>query len=263
MRPASDVSRRINAERLLLLAWIRAILLQFAHPLIAAGVADHSSFRGGPRAAFARLRATVGAMLALTFGRDAERDAALEAIRAIHRRVAGALPIECGPFAAGTRYSAEDPALLTWVHATLIESMVIVYEDLIGPLSSADRDSYCADAAELAVDLGALPDVVPRSWNELRAYIDHRYASGEIIVGPQALTLSGALLSPRGLGRLVAPAMSLVASGLLPDKVRSQYGFVWNRGRATRFAQVMSSLRWLRRMVPSFVAQWKCAGRVL
>ena len=150
MRAASDVSRRINAERLLLIAWVRAILLQFAHPLIAAGVAQHSTFRGGPMAAWARLRHTLGAMLALTFGTDAERDAAVDGIRAIHRRVNGTLAHACGPFAAGSHYSAEDPALLTWVHATLIESTVLVYEQLIGPLSAAERDRYCDDAAELA-----------------------------------------------------------------------------------------------------------------
>jgi uncharacterized protein (DUF2236 family) len=127
MRPASDVSRRINAERLLLLAWLRAILLQLAHPLIAAAVAEHSSFRGSTAGAWARLRHTIDAMLALTFGTGVERDAALEGIRAIHRRVSGTLTQASGPFAAGTRYSAEDPALLAWVHATLIESIVLVY----------------------------------------------------------------------------------------------------------------------------------------
>jgi len=51
--PPLTVSRRINAERLALLGWSRAILLQFAHPLVAAGVADHSTFRGSPFAALA------------------------------------------------------------------------------------------------------------------------------------------------------------------------------------------------------------------
>jgi uncharacterized protein (DUF2236 family) len=263
MRPASDVSRRINAERLLLLAWTRAILLQFAHPLIAAGVADHSSFRGSTIAAFARLRHTVDAMISLTFGSDAERDAVVETIRSIHRGVHGTLVHQCGPFAAGTRYSAEDPALLTWVHATLIESIVVVYEELIAPLSPADRDGFCADAAELAVALGASPHVVPQSWNQLRTYINNRYESGEIIVGQQALSLSAALLSPRGpLGRIGAPALSLLAAGLLPDDVRLQYGFVWNRRRARWFRRTLSSLRRLRRVLPSFVALWARARSV-
>jgi len=265
MRPASDVSRRINAERLLVLAWVRAILLQLAHPLIAAGIADHSTFRGSTLAAFARFRHTVNAMIALTFGRDSERDAAVHAIRAIHRRVHGTLAQSCGPFSAGTSYSAEDAALLVWVHATLIESMVLVYEELVGCLSAAERDTYCGDAADLAVALGASNRDVPRTWNEVRAYMDDRFASGEIVVGQQASTVSAALLSPfrQPVARqLVTPVVSLLAAGLLPDYVRGQYGFVWNRARTRRFMRVMTWLRRLRRMMPDFIALWKRARSV-
>ena len=38
------IAERINAERIVLAGWGRAILLQLAHPLVAQGVADHSSF---------------------------------------------------------------------------------------------------------------------------------------------------------------------------------------------------------------------------
>lgn len=261
MRAASAVSCRINAERLLLIAWVRAILLQFAHPLIATGVAQHSTFRRGPLAAWARLRHTLGAMLALTFGTDAERDAAVEGIRAIHRRVRGTLAQGSGPFAAGTRYSAEDSALLMWVHATLIESMVVVYEDLIGPLSGTERDHYCDDAAALAIALGALPGDVPRSWRELRAYIDEQYASGRIVVGDDALTLSNALLCPMTgpFGTILTSALSHLAAGLLPERVRVQYAFVWNRRRERRFARTMSALRWMRRVLPRSMVLWKAA----
>ena len=41
------VAWKVHRERVLLLGWGRAILLQFAHPLVAAGVADHSAFRAG------------------------------------------------------------------------------------------------------------------------------------------------------------------------------------------------------------------------
>jgi uncharacterized protein (DUF2236 family) len=64
----SAITHRINAERLLLLAWTRAILLQLAHPLIAAAVTDHSTFRGSTGAALSRLHHTVHAMLAISFG---------------------------------------------------------------------------------------------------------------------------------------------------------------------------------------------------
>jgi uncharacterized protein (DUF2236 family) len=259
MRPASGVSRRINAERLLLIAWLRAILLQFAHPLIAAGVADHSTFRGTPMAAFGRLRHTVKAMLALTFGNEVEREAALDRIRAIHRRVHGVLPVACGRFTAGTRYSAEASSLLTWVHATLIESMVLVYEQLVSPLTPDERDRYCEDAAEFAVALGASPEEVPRSWAAVRTHIERRYEAGEIVVGQQALTLAASLLSPVRPKLLVTPAMSTLAAGLLPAPVRAQYGFPWNRQRERRFRRTIAFLRFSRRVLPISFTQWRSA----
>ena len=267
MRPASDISRRINAERLLLVAWLRAMLLQFAHPLIAAGVAEHSTFRGSPAAAFARLRQTVQAMLSLTYGTELERDAALDLIRAIHRRVNGTVTSSYGCFPAGTRYSAEDSDLLTWVHVTLIESMVLTYEQLVEPLTAAERDRYCDDAAEVAIALGASSLDVPRSWAAMQAYVDRRYASGEIAVGQQALTLAAALVSPGGrlLRWLAAPSVSVVAAGLLPPHVRTQYGFAWNRRHERRFMRTMALLRLMRRALPRRFTQWqraRLAGRI-
>ena len=64
----TSITWRVNAERIVLLGWARAILLQLAHPLVAAGVFDHSGFRGTPYAAASRLYHTVHAMLSLTFG---------------------------------------------------------------------------------------------------------------------------------------------------------------------------------------------------
>ena len=118
----TSITWRVNAERIVLLGWARAILLQLAHPLVAAGVFDHSGFRGTPYAAASRLYHTVHAMLSLTFGDEAARQQTIEGIRAIHRRVNGVLQETTGPYPAGTRYSAEDPALVLWVHTTLIES---------------------------------------------------------------------------------------------------------------------------------------------
>ena len=262
MRPASDISRRINAERLLLVAWLRAMLLQLAHPLIAAGVAEHSGFRGSAGAAFARLRQTVDAMLALTFGTDAEREASLDVIRAIHRRVNGTLTSACGCFPAGTRYSAEDPALLTWVHATLVESMVLVYEQVICPLTAIERDRYCDDAGEVAIALGASSRDVPRSWAAVQAYLESRYVSGEIFVGQQAITLAAALLSAGGSRAsrwLVAPSMSVLAAGLLPSQVRMQYGLAWNHRHQQRFKRLFALLRMVRRALPLRFTHWQRA----
>ncbi len=181
---ADSVSRRVNAERIVLLGWSRAILLQLAHPLVAAGVAEHSSFRGGPFAAAARLHHTIRSMLALTFGDNTQREAALETIRAIHRRVNGHLPTAVGRFSSGTPYSAEDPDLVLWVHATLLDSLPLVYEHLVAPLDADGRDAYCNEAADVAIALGAREVDVPRTWGALGHYMDVMYLLRQHCRGP-------------------------------------------------------------------------------
>lgn len=258
------VSHGVNAERLVLLGWSRAILLQFAHPLVAAGIAEHSGFRDRPLAAVARLRQTVRAMLDLTFGSAAERERTFERIRAVHRRINGKLPVDAGPFPAGTPYSAEDPDLVLWVHATLVESVPMFYELLIAPLTPGERDAYCAEAAPVAVALNARADEVPCSQAGLQAYVDRMYASGRIAVSAQARKLAEAVLSPP-FGPIGAPGTAmnrLLTVGALPAAVRAQYGFDWTRRHQRAFDLVVRTLRTSRRALPDRLAKWKAARRL-
>ena len=134
-----SVSWRINREIVLVAAWGRAILLQLAHPLVAAGVGDHSRFRDSFAAGVRRLRSTVRAMLSLTFGDDDEVVTAAARINAIHDSVTGRLEAASGRFARGDTYSAHDPELLRWVHATLLDSILVVFQLLVGPLTREAR----------------------------------------------------------------------------------------------------------------------------
>lgn len=261
MRDPLQVAFRINGERLVILGWMRAILLQLAHPLIAAGVFEHSGFRESPVAAIRRLHHTTRAMLALTFGDEARRARAIDGIRRIHTRVNGSLRERVGHFPAGTRYSAEDPALLLWVHATLIESMVLSYEHLVGPLTAQDRDDYCAVSVPSSVALGMREAEAPHTWHELEAYLHREYSSGRIAVGPQARELSDALLRT-SIPAVLFPARwlsGLVTAGLLPADIRRAYGLSWPETRARRFRRLASAIRALRRLMPRAVARWRDA----
>jgi uncharacterized protein (DUF2236 family) len=254
-----DVAHRVNAERVVLLGWGRAILLQLAHPLVAAGVHDHSSFRATPWSAAARLHSTVRAMLALTFGTDAEREHALYGIQQIHRRVHGHLATAVGAWAAGTAYSAEDPALVLWVHLTLLESGPLVYERCVAPLSDAERDEYCAGSAWVALALGARPADVPRTWRDAQAALARIYGSGAIAVGPQARELAGMVLAPR-IATFIPPAAwlhRLVTIGLLPSHIREQYGYTWSPGRQRALDRAIPTIRAARQTLPSRLALWR------
>lgn len=260
MRAAPSISHRINAERIVLLGWGRAILLQLAHPLIAAGVYDHSGFRSTTWAAVSRLYHTIHAMLALTFGSDAERDRALGGIRQIHRRVHGNLKVGTRRFPDGTPYSAEDPDLVLWVHATLLESVPMAYERFVRPLSLAERDAYCAEAAPIAIALLARSEQVPRTWAETRAYLDGVYGSGTLEVTEQARTLARAVLSPPAAAAwLAGPATwsnRTVTLGLLPSQIRRQYRFDWTRGNQRTFNALVPMLRSMRRVMPRAITEW-------
>jgi len=252
------VSQRINAERLVMFGWSRAILLQLAHPLVAAGVAEHSSFRGGGVSAILRLHHTIRVMLALVFGDESARRVALDGIRTIHRRVNGRLPAAVGMFPAGTPYTAEDPDLVLWVHATLLESIPMAYELLVQPLTAAERDAYCAEGADVAVELGARSHQVPRTWIENAAYLESMSRSGAIAVGVQARELAALVVSPP-FGHIAAPAAwtnRLITVGLLPEEIRRQFGFVWSKRSAVRMQRVAALLRSARRVTPNGVALW-------
>ena len=165
-RPSpGGVTWTIAGERLAVLAWPRAVLLQMAHPLVAAGVAQHSGFRASTFAPFSRLHATIDAMRQLAFGSDDAAAAVVRRIRSIHDRVNGTVREGAGIHPSGTRYSAHDPALLLWVHATLVDSHVRILEPMLRPFTLDERDRYCREAAPFAEVLGATAADVPRTWH--------------------------------------------------------------------------------------------------
>src|SRR5207253_10720695 len=101
--PEGSITRRVNRENVLLLGGGRALLMQLAHPKVAAGVDEHSDFRTRP---IRRLRRTIRMTMAVVFG---DRDTAIAAARPVnhaHGRVRGR---DCG---------AVDSDLLPWVDAT-------------------------------------------------------------------------------------------------------------------------------------------------
>ena len=241
-----------------MLGWSTAILMQLAHPLVAAGVLQHSSFRGNAFQAAVRLHHTVRAMLALTFGDAASRTAAVERIKAIHRRVNGTLPAPVGNFPAGTTYSAEYPELLLWVHATVVVSTIKVYQAVVEPLRAADLDRLCEESVPTLVELGGDASSAPRTWRALCDYIETVESAGVLAVTDESRALGEAVLAPRAAGIAVpfSRLHRLVSIGFLPASIREAYGFPWDARRQRRFTRAISWLQATRRVTPAFIARW-------
>jgi uncharacterized protein (DUF2236 family) len=259
----SSVSWKINREIIVVAGWGRAILLQFAHPLVAAGVSDHSSYRGGLISSFRRLTSTVGAMLSLTFGGEEEAIAAAAGINCIHDRIHGTLASAAGVFPAGQRYSAHDPELLTWVHATLLESVPLTYELLVGPLTQEERERYCAEAAIMEPLLDIPQGSLPRTVAENDRYMREMLGSGRIAITDTSRALARALLFPPR-AYLLWPAfraLRVITIGLLPPPIRAHYGFAWRPGDARAFSRWTALLRTLQHAAPRLIREWPAARR--
>jgi uncharacterized protein (DUF2236 family) len=261
-RQSSLVAREINREIVVVVGWGRAILLQLAHPLIAAAIADGSSFHSGAGGYFRRAHQTIGAMLDLTFGTDDQAQRIVDRINGIHDHVNGRLRAETGMFPAGTPYSARDPRLLIWVHVTLVESLLLTYERLVGPLTPAQKDQYAADSAGLACELGAPRDTVPADYAAVDAFSREIRARGEVCVGDDARRMAAALLAPPiAIAAPVFRLTELITVGLLPDDLRRGYGFEWSDRRSRRFQRAISLVRGGRRLMPRICREWPAARR--
>lgn len=253
-----DVARKINRERAVVLGWGRAILLQFAHPLVATGVAQHSRFAGSRLSRLRRLHATVGAMLDFTFGDERRVARTAARINAIHDRVNGRLEEAAGTYGAGTPYTATDPALLLWVHATLLDSVPLAYERFIGPLSPEEKDCYCAASARNAARLRIPHEMLPASAAAVSRYLGEMLGSGRVVVTATARQLARDLLYPP-LADPTRPGAwlnRLVTLGLLPPDVRTAYGFPWTRRHDRSLRVVQAGVRRLLPLLPAAARFW-------
>jgi uncharacterized protein (DUF2236 family) len=254
---------KLQREIVLLLAWGPAILLQLAHPLVAQGIADHSTFRTQRRGRTQRLYHTIDAMLQLCFGTETQAQATLARINAIHDRVNGQLAGAAGVFPAGTHYSAHDPALLAWVHATLLDMNLRVYERYVGPLSEDEKDRYCIEASSIETPFRIPAGTLPRSFDELTRYMDAMLSSGEIVVTTDARLLAREILYPP-VPRLAAPGLGLVrlhTVGLLPASIRAAYKISWSPRRETLMTLSARLVRTALRLTPPVVRHWPAARR--
>jgi uncharacterized protein (DUF2236 family) len=252
--------------------WGRAILLQLAHPAVAAGVHGHSSFRGSLLSSFRRLHSTVRAMLSITFGETEQLITAAAGINMIHDRVRGRVPPSprlrrTSPRAsceeAGEAYSAHDPDLQRWVHATLLESIPLTYELLVGPLTLHERDQYFSEAAIMEPLLGMPAGWLPRDSAQLDTYMRNMLEGGRIVVTDTSRALARAVLYPPKwyVAWPAFRAMQLLTIGTLPPSIREAYGFEWRARDVRALARWTALLRTSVRLLPPLAREWPAARR--
>jgi uncharacterized protein (DUF2236 family) len=226
--------RHVHREGVLLLGGGRALLMQVAHPAVAAAVVEHSSYRADR---LGRLLRTLRPMLAIVFGNDAQALAAASSVRTTHDRVSGA------------EYSASDPALLAWVLATLIDTSLLVYEQFVGPLSDDLADRYYSESRSVGGLLGMPPEALPERRADFDAYLDTTIAG--LTVSADARAIAQELFEPLPGSGPVMGLLRSVTAGLLPPGLRRQYGLSWDPPRAALLGVAAGASRRTLRMIPA------------
>jgi uncharacterized protein (DUF2236 family) len=204
-----------------------AVLLQVAHPLVAAGIVQHSDYHND---LWHRLAQTRRALYLVAYGSKQEADRAGAAVQAVHARIRGATREPLGRFPAGTPYSAAQPELMLWVHATLVEASLQAYGRFVTKLSPEEEECYYQEMALVARIFGTPASVLPGSLGEFREYFREQVAGGELCVTRPAREVAAVIWEARLPAplRLLVPAHRLSCAGLLPVRLRLEYGFRWS-----------------------------------
>jgi uncharacterized protein (DUF2236 family) len=206
--------RLIARESVLMLGGPRALLMQAAHPLVAAGIVEHSRFRDDP---WRRLARTMAALYTIVFGTREQADRMGAITKAVHRRVRGTRD--------GRAYTASDPDLMLWVHSTLVDTGLAMYETYVRRVEPAVAEEFYDQMKLVATVFGVPPELHPQTLADFRAYQREQVARGVVRVGADARAVADVVLSPP-VALPLRPALRVLAAqsaALLPPELREQY----------------------------------------
>ncbi len=251
---------RINREAVLLGAGPAALLLQVAHPMVAEGVAHHSTFEEDP---WKRLHGTIATTMDLVFGDGHAAERAVRRLNGVHAAIRGeALDEDARRLAES--YRALDPKLLLWVQVTLIMTSVEAYQRWVGPLRYDELDRFWQEARRVGVRLGISLSQSPADWNALTDYWDRMLADdGPIHATETARRLSTLIVRPPipFLPGFVIDLLTLPGIALLPPKLRREFGINWSRRHDLLARLIGLAVSSWTHVVPGRLRQMPQAGR--
>lgn len=224
--------RRVIRETVVAFSAPRTLLMQAAHPVAFAGFFAHTGSLDDP---YARLRRTAQVMDLVAWGPREKADAATARVRTVHAKVRGVLAEDAGPWPAGTPYAADDPELLLWILATLMDSASLVYGRYVARLTPSELDALWADYRVVGRLFGLADHEMPADHAAFRDYMREMLLSGDLHVTAEARELATRIVFRPPVPPAAIPLRELVNQatiGWLPPTLRRQYRFFWDPLRA-------------------------------
>jgi len=211
---------------------IRALLVQAAHPEVAAGVADHSTYESDP---LGRLSRTTAYVTSTSYGAMPEVIAALDRVRHAHRGVVGESH-------RARPYSANSESGASWVHNCLAESFLSAYQ-IFGPapLTSARADQFAKEQTNLGELLRATE--LPTTQHDLTRWVE---THPDIATSPAMEETVAFLARPPLPLNARVPYQILVraAAATLPPRIAETLSIRTRPGAIAAGRLLVSVLRW-------------------
>ncbi|WP_410562039.1 oxygenase MpaB family protein [Amycolatopsis sp. cmx-4-61] len=237
----------------------QVLVLQVAHPVVAAGVRDHSDYTSDP---WTRLLRTVGSLSIYVYGGAAGAQVEAARLWSLHRTFTGV--------ADGRRYSALDPAAYAWVHATLVKAPVDAQRFFGVPLSEVELAEYYAQMCDVGRLLGVRERDLPRDWAAFERYYAEMVAGfgpnqaiGTLFETIRTVAKPGRWLPDawwRGFGR----GQMFLVRATLPPSLRESLGLEWTDADQRKFDRFATCVRWVSTPIPAALrtAPMRWVGRL-
>lgn len=250
--PGSMIWRHAGDPRIL---WAAAygLLLQLAHPTVAAGVREHSRYQRDP---IGRLLRSTDYLTVMCFGGPELALRTARTLRQMHAQIKG-----IGP--GGRRYHAFEPEAWAWVHVTLAEAMIAGNRHFARPMRDDERERFYAEWRAVGAIVQVGEHDLPDDWAGYRGYFDRMVAERledndqvqEFLAFMRHEVLSPLPLLDRRLGRVAwAPfgrVFWLATVGLLPAELRERFGVRWNAVREREFRALAAASRATTPLMPA------------
>lgn len=224
---------------------LRSVVMQVAHPTL-----NSAAFTGNTklvRNVRARAAGTFNAMYGVIFGDLTSAIKTGTMVHRIHQSVWGKRP---GPGGAEEAFRANDPELLLWVFATIVDSEVVGFTEINRPLTPAEEAQLWQEAKVLAAVTGVPQAYVPATWADFRRYVD-TMVTGDALRVDASLRAGCEALTWRFVPVPVPPWLLRTAVvGLIPEGWRERAGFPWRRRERLAHSTVKQTLREANRRLP-------------
>src|ERR1700722_19220920 len=246
-----SVTWRVMGDVRTMLMAPTALILQVAHPVVGAGVAEHSTFLTHP---WGRLLRTLGSAGRYIFGDDLVAGGEAERLRRIHLAIRGVDE-------RGRAYRALDPDAYAWVHLTLFQVGADSRRYFATPLTPDELDRLYAEWGAVGVRLGVRPDRIPSDLTAYRRYLD-RVVTEQLEMNRAVRDLLDATRHPlrpepwlperiwEPVGRYAGQRQLLVAAGTLPPAARRLVGLPWSAADQAELDQFAARVRRTGEAVP-------------